>query len=228
LSFSQHHDASFFEPSYNANGADYDQNIQSEPFDYSNLDLTLSNSEQPLNALPELAMSIPRAMATSLFYHLSPRMQYLLDYYDKHICSVLVAFDDNINPYRMHILQLATHNEGLQNALAALSLNNMRMRLHKRAPPKGFIEELDGKQQGNDNSILARPSPEESYYKRVSIGQLQSQLADAVKAQDDSVLAILLILCLFHVCDSGFSKFKTQLEGVQKLLSMRDPGVRTG
>ncbi|KAG9530737.1 hypothetical protein KCU93_g2371, partial [Aureobasidium melanogenum] len=228
LAFSQHHDASFFEPSYNANGADYDQNIQPEPFDYTNLDLTLTNSEQPLDALPDLAMSIPRAMATSLFYHLSPRMQYLLDYYDKHICSVLVAFDDNINPYRMHILQLATHNEGLQNALAALSLNNMRMRLHKRAPPKGFIEELDGKQQENDNSILARPSPEESYYKMVSIGQLQSQLADAVKAQDDSVLAILLILCLFHVCDSGFSKFKTQLEGVQKLLSMRDPGVRTG
>ncbi|KAG9688967.1 hypothetical protein KCU95_g9970, partial [Aureobasidium melanogenum] len=228
LTFSQHSDASFFEPSYNANGADYNQNLQSEPFDYTNLDLTLTNPEQPINSLPELAMSIPRAMATSLFYHLSPRMQYLLDYYDKHICSVLVAFDDNINPYRMHILQLATHNEGLQNALAALSLNNMRMRLHKRTPPKGFIQELDGEQQDNDNSILARPSPEESYYKTVSIRQLQSQLADAVNAQDDSVLAILLILCLFHVCDSGFSKFKTQLEGVQKLLSMRDPGVTTG
>merc|ERR1712080_82477 len=104
----------------------------------------------------------------------------------------------------------------------------MRMRLHKRAPPKGFIQELDSEQQDNDNSILARPSPEESYYKSVSIGQLQSQLADVVKAQDDSVLAILLILCLFHVRDSGFSKFKTQLEGVQRLLSMRDPGVRTG
>jgi hypothetical protein len=228
LTFSRGQDASFFEPTYNANSTDYDQAIQSETFEFSNLDLTLTNPQQPLDNLPELSISIPRAMATSLFYHLSPRMQYLLDYYDKHICSVLVAFDDTINPYRMHILQLATHNEGLQNALAALSLNNMRMRLHKRAPPKGFIEELDSKQQDNDNSILARPTPEESYYKSVSIGQLQAQLADAVSAQDDSVLAILLILCLFHVSDSGFSKFKTQLEGVQRLLSMRDPGVRTG
>ncbi|CAD0084428.1 unnamed protein product [Aureobasidium vineae] len=226
--FSQHQDTSFFEPGYDVNGADYDQTIQSDSFDYTSLDLTLADPQQPSSTLPELAISIPRAMATSLFYHLSPRMQYLLDYYDKHICSVLVAFDDTINPYRMHILQLATHNQGLQNALAALSLNNMRMRLHKRAPPRGFIEELDNKQQDNDNSILARPSPEESYYKSVSIGQLQAQLADAANAQDDSVLAILLILCLFHVCDSGFSKFKTQLEGVQRLLSMRDPGVRTG
>ncbi|KAI4719725.1 hypothetical protein E4T48_03992 [Aureobasidium sp. EXF-10727] len=226
--FSQHQDTSFFEPGYDVNGADYNQTIQSDSFDYASLDLTLADPQQPSSTLPELAISIPRSMATSLFYHLSPRMQYLLDYYDKHICSVLVAFDDTINPYRMHILQLATHNQGLQNALAALSLNNMRMRLHKRAPPKGFLEELDNKQQDNDNSILARPSPEESYYKSVSIGQLQAQLADAANAQDDSVLAILLILCLFHVCDSGFSKFKTQLEGVQRLLSMRDPGVRTG
>ncbi|KEQ69809.1 hypothetical protein M436DRAFT_55216 [Aureobasidium namibiae CBS 147.97] len=195
-------------------------------------DLTFSQSQDAFSFEPtynaKLNISIPRAMATSLFYHLSPRMQYLLNYYDKHICSVLVAFDDTINPYRMHILQLATHNEGLQNALAALSLNNMRMRLHKRAPVSGFIEELDSSQQDENNSILARPTPEESYYKSVSIGQLQAQLADAVSAQDDSVLAILLILCLFHVSDSGFSKFKTQLEGVQRLLSMRDPGVRTG
>lgn len=228
LSFSQGQDAFAFEPTYNANGTDYEQAIQSEDFEFSNLDLSLANTQQPLDSVPELTMSIPKSMATSLFYHLSPRMQYLLNYYDKHICSVLVAFDDTINPYRMHILQLATHNEGLQNALAALSLNNMRMRLHKRAPPSGFIEELDGSQQDNNNSILARPTPEESYYKSVSIGQLQAQLADAVSAQDDSVLAILLILCLFHVSDSGFSKFKTQLEGLQRLLSMRDPGVRTG
>ncbi|KAI5238169.1 hypothetical protein E4T43_07575 [Aureobasidium subglaciale] len=227
MTFSQQPDVPFFEPTYITTKVDYDQSIPSANFEYNNLDLALTTSQQSLADMQDLNVSIPRAMATSLFYHLSPRMQYLLDYYDKHICSVLVAFDDTINPYRMHILQLATHNEGLQNALASLSLNNMRMRLHKRSPPTGFIEELDKEQQEN-NSILARPSPEETYYKSVSIGHLQAQLADTVNAQDDSVLAILLILCLFHVCDSGFSKFKTQLEGVQKLLSMRDPGVRTG
>jgi hypothetical protein len=40
-------------------------------------------------------------------------------------------------------------------------------------------------------------------------------------------LATLLILCLFHVCDSGFTKFKTQLAGVQKLLAMRERTVQS-
>lgn len=227
-SFSQLQNSSFFEPMCNTASTEYDQYMQPEDVKYEDIDLALTESQTSISPLPDLTVSIPKSMPTSLFHHLSPRMQYLLDYYDKHICSVLVAFDDTINPYRMHILQLATHNEGLQNALAALSLNNMRMRLHKRTPPRGFVEELTSSQQTNDNTIVSRPSPEESYYKSVSIGQLQVQLADMINAQDDSVLAILLILCLFHVCDSGFSKFKTQLEGVQKLLSMRDPGVRTG
>lgn len=224
-SFNQNQIQPFYNLTCDEKSTDYDQYAQSNDVDYNDLALTLTDSQNSLDSMPNLTLSIPRNLAVSLFYHLSPRMQYLLDYYDKHICSVLVAFDDSINPYRMHILQLATHNEGLQNALAAFSLNNMRMRLHKRSPPKGSIE---APPDDHDNSIIFKPTPEESYYKSISIGQLQAQLADVVCAQDDSVLAILLILCLFHVCDSGFSKFKTQLEGVQRLLSMRDPGVRTG
>ncbi|KAK3094268.1 hypothetical protein LTR53_019490, partial [Teratosphaeriaceae sp. CCFEE 6253] len=64
-------------------------------------------------------------------------------------------------------------------------------------------------------------------YKQMSIDQLNLQLSDSRSAYDDSVLATLLILCLFHVCDSGFSKFKTQLAGVQKLLSLRNPSVQS-
>jgi hypothetical protein len=52
-------------------------------------------------------------------------------------------------------------------------------------------------------------------------------LIDYDSSQDDSVLATLLILCLFHVCDSGFTKFKTQLAGVQKLLSLRDRHIQS-
>ncbi|KAG9511806.1 hypothetical protein KCV07_g9912, partial [Aureobasidium melanogenum] len=223
----QRRDVSFLEPTYEETNVDYHQNVPFEDFEPNYLDLTLRTPQQSLVDMEELKVSIPRAMAASLFCHLSPRMQYLLDYYDKHICSVLIAFDERCNPYRMHILQLATYNEGLQNALASLSLNNMRMRLYRRFPRTGIDVEIN-KEQHENNAIVARPSFEESYYKSLSIGHLQAQLADTSNAQDDSVLAILLILCLFHVCDSGFSKFKTQLEGVQKLLSMRGPGVRTG
>ncbi|KAF7192553.1 Beauvericin cluster-specific repressor BEA4 [Pseudocercospora fuligena] len=157
------------------------------------------------------------------FFHITPRLQSLMEYYDRHVCTYLVAFDGSENPYRKHVLQLAMHNEGLQNAIAALATNNMRMR--RQPPPRqmGFVEEItdafDGSHRPKD---LNEPTAEELCYKQMSIDQLNMQLTDSRAAQDDSVLATLLILCLFHVCDSGFSKFKTQLAGVQKLLSLRD------
>lgn len=216
---------------YDHENPDYQSRAEDDLTGYGSFDMSLADLEpqQPFDQ-SDMGMSLPRTLFTSQFFHLSSRMQYLLDYYDKHICSVLVAFDGPVNPYRMHILQLATQNEGLQNALAALALNNMRMRNETRTQPSGFIEELFENGCGSDASAVAqsKPSPEESCYKTLSIGQLQMQLASLRSAQDDSVLATLLILCLFHVCDSGFSKFKTQLEGVQKLLSMRDPSVRSG
>lgn len=176
--------------------------------------------EQNSFALADMRFSSP-------FFHLSPRLQSLMEYYDCNICPYLVAFDGPENPYRKHILQLALNNEGLQNALAALATNNLRMR--KKEPRQiGFIEEItdafDG--SGNHSSNSYDASAEETMYKQLSIDQLNVQLTSPAAAQDDSVLATLLILCLFHVCDSGFSKFKTQLAGVQKLLSLR--GNTTG
>lgn len=160
---------------------------------------------------------------SSPFFNMTPRLQSLMEYYDRHICTYLVAFDGPENPYRKHILQLAVHNEGLQNAIAALATNNIRMR--KEPPPRrlGFVEELTNAFDGTGRSIASEVTPEETCYKQMSIDQLNTQLTDCRAAQDDSVLATLLILCLFHVCDSGFSKFKTQLAGVQKLLSLRIP-----
>lgn len=164
---------------------------------------------------------------SSPFFNMTPRLQSLMEYYDRHICTYLVAFDSPENPYRKHILQLAVHNEGLQNAIAALSTNNIRMR--KELPPRrvGFAEELTNAFDGTGRSTSSEATPEETCYKQMSIDQLNTQLTDARAAQDDSVLATLLILCLFHVCDSGFSKFKTQLAGVQKLLSLRNPHAQS-
>ncbi|KAK5020808.1 hypothetical protein LTR60_000238 [Cryomyces antarcticus] len=171
-----------------------------------------SEEEQKAVTPSSMSISFPQTLFSSRFYPLSPRMQQLLDYYDKSICPVLVAFDGPANPYRMHVIHLAMQNEGLQSAIAALSTNNIRMR--------GLKEE--------SRDIHGAPTPEELCYKTNSIEPLNTQLADPSLAQDDSVLATLLILCLFHVCDSGFSKFKTQLAGVQKLLSMRSPSIQSG
>ncbi|OMP85437.1 putative transcriptional regulatory protein C15D4.02 [Diplodia seriata] len=180
-------------------------------------------------------------LPSPLSRRLSPRMQFLLDYYDRAICPVLVAFDGPSNPYRMHVVPLARESEGLQNAIAALSINNIRMRQSTEAR---FLA-LGNGQRASNTAVLpdwvysrltadeiremhGEPSAEEVHYKTTSIQLLNTQLADPIRAKDDSVLATLLILCLFHVCDSGFSKFRTQLAGVQKLLDMRDRSVQSG
>lgn len=200
--------------------------------DYSQFDVGMEDMEEPdlerNEGQSSMGLSMPRSVFTNQFFHLSLRMQSLLDYYSKNICPVLVAFDGPANPYRMHILHLATHNEGLQNAIAALATNNMRMRNQSTLAQSGFVENLSEAEAFITHPMVMEPTPEESCYKSLSIDQLNMQLADSRSAQDDSVLATLLILCLFHVCDSGFSKFKTQLAGVQKLLSMRKPGIQNG
>lgn len=151
--------------------------------------------------------TLPRSLDSSPFLLLSSRTRELLGYYDRMVCPFLVAFDGPGNPYRLHILSLAVNSEGLQNAIAALSMTNMRQRR---------VYELDG------HSTKIETSEEEQQYKTRSIAMLNAQLASGSVARDDSVLATLLVLCLFHVCDTGFSKFKTQLAGVQKLLRMRN------
>lgn len=168
-------------------------------------------------------VSLIRSEFDHPFFFVSPRLQSLISYYDQHICPFLVAFDGPDNPYRMHIIHLAAQNEGLQHAIAALATNNMRMRQIGNRKT-GFAAEIASAFDGQEAS---QPSAEESCYKQVSIEQLNMQLADPRAAQDDSVLATLLVLCLFHVCDTGFSKFKTQLAGVQKLMSMRNPNTKS-
>ncbi|KAK5175203.1 uncharacterized protein LTR77_000340 [Saxophila tyrrhenica] len=173
-------------------------------------------------------VSVIDARFSSPFFQVSPRLRQLINYYDRHICPFLVTFDNTENPYRKHILQFALQNEGLQHAIAALATNNFRMRTKELRQKPGHVEELDDN-IFNPNFTLdpSGPTQEESCYKQMSINHLNMRLADNRSAQDDSVLATLLILCLFHVCDSGFSKFKTQLAGVQKLLSLRHPNTQS-
>ncbi|KAF2762091.1 hypothetical protein EJ05DRAFT_473022 [Pseudovirgaria hyperparasitica] len=190
----------------------------------------------PPNTAPFL--TIPRSVLPHQIYQLSPRLRFLLDYYDKAICPVLVAFDGPTNPYRMHVMHLAMEDEGLMNAIAALSTNNIRMRGGTNMKRLGY-DQTSCSSPGGSQSILpdsayasvsaqemrdfqGEATQEELRYKALSIEVLNQQLADPSQAKNDSVLATLLVLCLFHVCDSGFSKFKTQLAGVQKLLSLRD------
>ena len=67
-----------------------------------------------------------------------------------------------------------------------------------------------------------QPSQRELYHKGESIRALNAKLGDPSVKDDDSVLATLLVLCLYHVCDTGVAKFRTQFAGVKKILALRN------
>ncbi|KAL8931139.1 MAG: hypothetical protein Q9208_000243 [Pyrenodesmia sp. 3 TL-2023] len=200
--------------------------------------------EQPLGLVSDdcgahttlrLARSLP-----SLNLGRSASMQFLIDYYERVISPVIVAFDGPTNPYRSHILNLAVASESLQHAIAALSASNLRIRRGQNAS-NHTMHTISDSTYGNSvrrSAIahtmmdvgpgqLSQTSPselsvEELFHKSASIKALNQQLADPKRRLDDSILATLLMLCLYHICDTGVGKFKTQFAGVKKILAMRD------
>ncbi|OAP57204.1 hypothetical protein AYL99_07942 [Fonsecaea erecta] len=169
----------------------------------------------------------------------TPRMQYLIQYYTEVISPVIVAFDGPSNPYRTQILRLAGRSETLQHAIAALAASNLRQRREtglstgKTDPARrsSMAHLTLTKEEWNETGLLTpqEQAREESLHKGIAIQSLNMQLANPVQRMDDSILATLLILCLFHICDSGVAKFRTQFAGVKKLLALRknDPGLNT-
>ncbi len=179
----------------------------------------------------------------------TPRLQYLIDYYQTTIAPYIVAFDSPTNPYRTHIMRLAVDSETLQHAIAALSASNIRTReynnadLAKRKSPNSMsytsIAPFPGSPESESNAEGVNnpqevglsskvPSAEERYYKHTSVQILNAQLTDPLRRKDDCILATLLILCLYHICDTGVAKFSTQFEGVRRILGMRGSGPNCG
>lgn len=177
------------------------------------------------NSLPDLLLeqSVGR----------TPRIRYLISYFAEVIAPVIVAFDRPSNPYRTRILQLAHHSETLQHAIAALSASNIRQRREEKILSTERTEQARKSSMAHRaltdvsfqerHGILdfAADNREEVFHKSVAIKSLNALLADPSKRHHDSVLASLLILCLFHVCETGVAQFQTQFAGVRKLLAMR-------
>ena len=186
------------------------------------------------------SLLVPRSLP-SLHIGNTPKLQFLIDYYDKVISPVIVAFDGPSNPYRSHILRLAMDSETLQHAIAALSASNLRMRRSQNPSASNRSLQSNG-DSSHDQSVRrssmahslmdvgveglpqtsnSEPSAEELHHKGAAIKGLNQQLADPNRREDDSILASLLILCLYHICDTGVAKFKTQFAGVKKILALR-------
>lgn len=166
----------------------------------------------------------------------TPRMQYLINYYTEVISPVIVAFDGPTNPYRSYILRLASGSETLQHAISALSASNLRQRREsgelstgKTGPARrssmAHLTLTDKAWQSAPGFLSVEDQKrEENYHKNATVQLVQRQFADPSQHKDDSILATLLIVCLFHICESGVAKFRTHFAGAKKLLGMRECG----
>lgn len=161
----------------------------------------------------------------------TPRLRYLISYYTEVIAPMIVAFDGPSNPFRVHILRLARESEPLQEAIATLSASNLRQRKARqtmsteRTPASRMScmahRALTAEDEGQCAFSVTEIALEEQQHRGRAVRALNAELANPSQRLSDSVLATLLMLCLFHVCDTGVAQFHTQFAGVTKLLALR-------
>lgn len=168
----------------------------------------------------------------------TPRLKYLISYYAEVIAPVIVAFDSPTNPFRTYVLSLAQESEALQEAIATLSSSNLRQRRMRNTMSKEKTlparmssiahQALTDKEFQDLYGITISEglNREELHHRALAVKALNAQLANPTRRLSDSVLATLLILCLYHICDSGVAQFKTQFAGVMKLFAIRMRSLR--
>jgi hypothetical protein len=195
---------------------------------------------------------IPGSDSVSSSADMSPRISFFLDYYEKIICPSVVVIDSPSNPYREHILSLASTSRSLQHAICALAACNLRMKRRQSLGQDHWRRPLELEFQDRINSSnnsrtshnrrasnnrmspnaeprsTDQPLEEEYQHRSLAVSLLNQQLGDPSTARHDCVLATLFILCHYRMCESGIAQFRTQFAGVKKILGMRDSGVETG
>ncbi|KAF7530590.1 hypothetical protein PCG10_000099 [Penicillium crustosum] len=163
----------------------------------------------------------------------TPRIRYLISYYAEVIAPMIVAFDTPTNPFRTHVIRLAMESEALQEAIATLATSNLRQRREhnhlstERTLPARMSSMAHRALTDEDFqdrygiSMVEGYMREENHHRGMAVKALNADLADPRRRLSDSVLATLLILCLFHGCDTGVAGFRAQFAGVTRLLAIR-------
>jgi hypothetical protein len=163
----------------------------------------------------------------------TPRIRYLISYYAEVIAPMIVAFDTPTNPFRTHVIRLAMESEALQEAIATLATSNLRQRREhnhlstERTLPARMSSMAHRALTDEDFqdrygiSMTEGYRREENHHRGMAVKALNADLADPRRRLSDSVLATLLMLCLFHGCDTGVAGFRAQFAGVTRLLAIR-------
>lgn len=215
------HDArNWASPSPTVKSEDADEEIERKKHEISILQ---SASHSPSYSQMLLARSVGR----------TPRLRYLISYYAEVIAPMIVAFDTPTNPFRTQVLRLAQGSEALQEAIATLATSNLRQRRYHNhlstertasARMSSMAHRALTDQEFQDRHGISVPegyAREENHHRAMAVKALNADLADPRRRLSDSVLATLLVLCLFHGCDTGVAEFRSQFAGVTRLVAIR-------
>ncbi|KAE8451934.1 hypothetical protein EG329_002775 [Mollisiaceae sp. DMI_Dod_QoI] len=227
----------------------YATSARSSHFGWTSINDDDATSQAASDAADNFHITGNDSMSSSFTSEMSPRVSFFLDYYEKIICPSVVAIDSPSNPYREHILSLASSSKSLQHAICALAACNLRMKRKQSLGQDHWRQPLELEFQDRINGGTFRPTPsrrtptypmspeaqptdsslqEEYQHRSLAVHLLNQQLSYPSKARHDCVLATLFILCHYRMCESGVAQFRTQFAGVKKILGMRDSGVESG
>ncbi|KAM3428075.1 hypothetical protein MY4824_009047 [Beauveria thailandica] len=188
------------------------------------------DSHSPLSELsPNHWPSIRDQPQPRIGQDVTAKMSFFMDYYKMTMAPSMVVIDTPHNPFKSHLLQLASGSQSLQHAICALASCNLRMkrRLSLGQDTRELYGKLIAEKRATENAGDAPPQDpshaEEIQHRNLAVQLLNQQLSDPVKSRHDSVLATILILCHYRMAESGIAKFHTQFAGVKKILAMRSP-----
>jgi hypothetical protein len=169
------------------------------------------------------AAAEPRATEIQVSPELLSKMPFFMDYYKSTMCPTMVFVDDGNNPFRDHVMQLATNSQSLRHAICALAACNLRMKrkLSLGHGTRDLVDKFSPSESMSSNEPEDQSLAEEYQHRNLAVHLLNEQLNDQSNSCDDSILATILLLCHYRMVESGIAKFHTQFAGVKKILAMR-------
>ncbi|KAF2753393.1 hypothetical protein EJ05DRAFT_505034 [Pseudovirgaria hyperparasitica] len=169
--------------------------------------------------------SPPLALTEPIFQDLSPESRFLVDYFEKRICHVLVLVDTERNPYRS-LLSFIGPSRGVLHAVSAISACHM---VHSitgvpvLSMPQDGTAKLSEVSQGSSSishSTLAVSGLLKSLFqsKHRALRCLYDALSNPQEGHECSTLTTAILLVALDIWESGTRSWNVHLEGAKKLL----------
>ncbi|KAK6080619.1 hypothetical protein SCUP234_05165 [Seiridium cupressi] len=176
-----------------------------------------------LDMLPLAGGPLPsmcKAPTQPFLQDLSRDARYLIDYYEHGICPHIMLLDNTRNPYR-YMMPLIGTSKGVVNAIMAVAACHLA---HSRL---GYPVFTHLEHQATVDDPMSQMTFYSVQYKQRALKYLSESLKGPREGEEDSILAIVVLLMLLEYFESGAGAWTTHLEGAKALLDAREKHSNT-